>query len=379
MTRHRFENRVVWPGATLTVEGPLLHVPVSQPPGEKQQFSGAKCLQVSPTQVALITGRRVTNYAVTDFENGWDVVVFDDLSQINELAARNIVANNTETHPRTGEQLTMVQHVPIGGFVPLGAKLKDGSPHPHAGTGFGLSVIHGYPADNSVKDAHVAGDLHHYLAVFQFAFDGENFSVSSVQKLNNDEVMPGWWVMNRGLGLAIPDGEDMLFGMVAGRKGEVADAHAQRLKEAGREPYRAAHEVVGECFGSGLSRWRRGKNGWQPVSYTPVPVEGPDMAFEPSVVRDKDGSLLMTMRGKGANVPPGEEDCGLENTYEHFRVYRSADNGETWDSVIHQPEMRAPTPTTIIQAADGTLMIAANPFVPLEYDSQGRTLSLIHI
>ncbi len=374
MPSYKLDNRPAWSGATINVRGPLLHVPVDQPVDQTQQYGVGKCLQVSPHQIAVLTNRRVTNQAITDYENGWDVIVVDDISQINESGAKSVVTNTRETHPRTGQQLVMVQHLPIGGFVPLGAKLQDGRPHPHAGTGFGLAVIHGYPADNSLADAHVAKDMHHYMALFQFAFDGENFSVTDMEPLRNDEVLPGYWVYNRGLGTAIHDGEDMLSGLVAGRDDQLARAHAERLKNAGREPYLAAKDPVGECYGSGISRWRRGPNGWRPVTFTPVPKAGPDMGFEPSIVRDHDNSLLMTIRGKGANVPPGESDCGLENTYEHFQVYRSTDNGESWHSVIHQPEMRAPTPTSIVRAADGTVFIAANPFRPLEKDSKGRVV-----
>ena len=273
-----------------------------------------------------------------------------------------MVSNTTEAHPRTGEPLVMVHHLPIGGFVPLGAKLADGQPHPHAGTGFGIAPIVGYPTDNSVRVPHIAKDLHQYTALYQFAFDGENFSITDMQPLGPDELLPGWLVFNRGISTAIPDGEDLLFPMVAGRDDEIAREHAKRLKAAGREPYRSAHEAVGECYGSGLSRWQRGEAGWRPVAFQRIPGPGPDMSFEPTLVRDEDGSLIAAVRGIGTDVAPGESDCGLENTYEHFRVYRSVDNGENWESVIHQPELRAPTPVGIIRAADGSLVDRGQSF-----------------
>src|SRR5690606_21205189 len=84
------------------------------------------------------------------------------------------------------------------------------------------------------------------------------------------------------------------------------------------------------------------------------------------------GTLFLTLRGKGANVPPGETDCGLENTYEHFRVYRSTDGGLTWTSIIHQAEVRAPSPVTINSCANGDLYLAANPWRPMVMGSDGK-------
>jgi hypothetical protein len=364
--------RPAWPGVTIDCAGPLLDQPTQQPPGHVVQYGHGAIMQVSPTQVAMLVSRRVGGVAVIDFADGFEMLVFDRLEDIHCGNLQPGLTNTDAIHPRSGMPLTMVHHIPRGGFVPLGAKLADGSPHPHAGTGFGVGVLHGYPKDNSRRDAHVAADLHSYIQLVQFAFDGHRLAITNVENLCADQLIPGHHTFGRGLSGAVADGEDLLVGMVAGQENEIALAHAQRLQRSGRKPYRSAKAPVGECYGPGLARFRRGNHGWQCVDFTQVPTYGPDMASEPSVIRDRDGSILMSVRGFGANVPPGESDQGVENTFEHFRVYRSADNGRTWDSIIHLPQMRAPTPVTVNQTAGGDVFLAANPYRPLEHDMHGR-------
>lgn len=97
------------------------------------------------------------------------------------------------------------------------------------------------------------------------------------------------------------------------------------------------------------------------------------------MVRDADGSLLVSVRSKGANVEPGERDeVGKENLYQAFRVYRSKDNGKSWNRVLCLPVMRGATPVTINQMGDGEVYIAANPTLPLQKDSKGRTMAMTH-
>lgn len=359
----------------MTLSGPRLHQPVNAEPGLIQVYGVGMMWQVSPTAVALVSNLRIAGKAVVDYENGGDGLVFSSLDEIREARAVPFLRNEAGVHPRTGRPLIMVTHLTQGGFVPLGARLADGRPHPHAGTGFGIGVLHGYPADDSNSQAHVAPDLLSMLVFVQTLYDGTTFRIERIDKMPHDGLLPGWWVLNRGLGPAIPDGEDLLFGLVAGRTDAAASEHGVGARPSGRKLHAHAHGVVGEWYGSGLSRWRRGRDGWRPVSFTPVPGRGPDMAFEPSVIRDTDGSLLFTVRGKGSDAAPGEKDAGgLENTYEHFRVYRSTDQGETWASVIHLANMRTPSPVTINRTADGLPFLVANPYGEQLFDALGRKI-----
>ena len=72
------------------------------------------------------------------------------------------------------------------------------------------------------------------------------------------------------------------------------------------------------------------------------------MWAEPSLIRDLDGALLFTARGAYAD-------------FNHrIRVWRSIDNGRTWNLVMDLPNARGQAPVTLNQAADGTPYIVAN-------------------
>ena len=64
--------------------------------------------------------------------------------------------------------------------------------------------------------------------------------------------------------------------------------------------------------------------------------------IEPSLVRDRDGSLLFTERWC---YSPKEEHM--------IRVHRSEDEGRTWTEIMAVPDVKAQAPITINTAADG--------------------------
>ena len=94
--------------------------------------------QVAPDRAAVFCNVRVEGVNVTDFENGTDVIIFDDLDSISAEGAVAISRNERETGAE-GEERIVVKFPIIGGFVPRGALREDGTPHPHAGTGFGCA------------------------------------------------------------------------------------------------------------------------------------------------------------------------------------------------------------------------------------------------
>jgi hypothetical protein len=323
-------------------------------------------MQVSPTQVALMANRRVVGEAVIDFEDGSDACVFDSLAGVASATAMPLERTEDGTHPRTGQRLVMVSYAIAGGFVPVGARLEDGVPHPAAGTGFFISTRLGFPADFS--DRHPPhGDVHATHELVQLRFDGRSLTVGSRTPL--DGVPPtgaGVHVVGHPITAAIPDGRDLVSGLIGAPAEPTADGAACIPCS---HPH--AHAVFGRNYGSGFCRWQYGPRGWRLASYRPV--TGADMAFEPSLVRDADGSLLMAVRGKGLKEPPGFVTEGLENTYEHFRVYRSTDAGATWASVLHLPRIRNATPVVLNRTVGGTPFLAANPW-RRGVDSRGRTI-----
>ena len=73
-----------------------------------------------------------------DYEVGGDVILFDDISGSISSTPMAVFRNHEERNPHSNppnQPSIMVKYPMRGGFVPFQAKLSDGSPHPHAGTG----------------------------------------------------------------------------------------------------------------------------------------------------------------------------------------------------------------------------------------------------
>jgi len=275
-----------------------------------------------------------------DFESGADVIPFDCLDDISPARATTIGRNTRECHPAGGQPLLMARHLCSGGFVPLGARLKDGRPHPHAGTGFIVGTTVAFAADFSTRLHRDLPGPFSRMELHQTLWDGGAFHVTRSDYFIGERILPGWNVVGRGLGGAIPDGEDLLHGLTV-REGNGSTQ-------------------------SGLARWRRGPEGWRPVSFTPVtPSEG---FGEPSVQRDVDGRLLFAARG-ALHVSTDGESYGIA-------IWRSGDGGVSWEAVVSAPGTRGNTPTILNQAADGTPYVAGNPYTPGACDGTGRRISI---
>ena len=290
--------------------------------GPSDPFLGKPChyslgwpLQIAPRKAALICGRFLSGTGNIDFVDGADLIIFDDLANISSdkpiPLTRNILM--------LGDSTITMKFFPIGGFVPYGAKQKDGSAHPYAGTGFGFSY-------NAVKGIDESGHFDYqksievYYELFQFAYDENGFRIIRKERVKKN-LLSGWDLVQVGVSSAIPDGNDLLVGMTT---------------------------RFGNLTVSGIARWRHKENGWRPVSF--VPVTGyEDTWSEPSLIRDIDGNLLFSARGSG-------------NENFNVAVWRSMDNGETWKQVIHQKDFHARSPISLNRAADGTPYIAANLF-----------------
>jgi hypothetical protein len=233
----------------VTSGGPDLRVPADTPAGDAWYYGIGVPFQIAPGKAALSANIRKDYCPVVDFETGTDIILFDDLSTISAEGAIPISRNHEAPHPETGQPSIMMKYPVIGGFVPLGAKKADGSPHPHAGTGFGLSQVVPFVIE---KNDSVASTLSEQ---FQFAYDGDAFRVLSMN-LVEKRLIPG-------MTNAIPDGDDLLFTMWE------AGGHA------------------------GIARWRHdSQDGWQRISYVPI-AEGHS---EPSLIRDVNGSFLFSAR-----------------------------------------------------------------------------------
>ena len=350
----------------VSLHGPRLTASALDEPRWPAVYGLGSLLQVSPTHVLLVANRRVLGKAIVDFEDGADGFIFDRIEALDADGAIPLSRNEDMLHPETGVPLTIVQHLSTGGFVPLGARLPDGSPHRAAGTGYLLSCGVAHLADHSERHL-TRAHAHSIVEIIQLRFDGTALSVTGRDRCETGHMPMGYGKIRHPLQNAIPDGEDLLAGLTV--------APIDRSVECIPSTHPHGGGRYGRNFGSGLCRWRHDGTGWRPIHFTPI--TGPDMAGEPTLIRDRDGSLLMSVRGKGSDAPPGEmhKGHGIENTYEHFRVYRSADNGKTWEEVVHLPRQRCATPVVLNRTAGGRPYLTGNPFqTQAEADPRGRII-----
>ncbi|MFN0167009.1 MAG: sialidase family protein, partial [Bryobacteraceae bacterium] len=272
-----------------------------------------------------------------DFEVGVDIVRFDSVTSVRAEAPLVLTRNHEESNLNSkpaGARAVMVKYPARGGFVPLGARHSDGSPHPLAGTGFAINQAIARRIGPSGSLYHEVGTFapeegYSYYEVHQLAYDGSALRVTATERVFAGDLLAGWRVTGEGLANAIPDGNDFLVGMSAAKPGVEA--------------------------GAGVMRWKHDGKRWVPTEFTPVTAE--DRSSEASLVRDRDGSLLFSARA------PGEPD------YHDARVWRSGDRGGTWTKVIHVRGIISSGPITLNEAADSTLYIGANlyqvPFEPI--------------
>jgi hypothetical protein len=318
-----------------------LTIPGGTPPGQNWRYGMGIPLQLDATTVGLLVNIRRNATPYGDFEVGTDLVLFDDLNRISAGRVVSISRPSRQPHPATGASSVTAKYPVVGGFVPHGAKGARGEPHPHAGRGFGFSQIAFYPADFS-KPLPPENQLGYEIEVQQFGYDGKQFKTSQPKRLKHWPVGNGWAIRAPGLSSAIADGNDLLLAVTCAKPG--------------------ADSV------SGVARFQCGSDGWQPASFTPITDRSVNW-YEPSLIRDTDGSLLFTARnshfaGKG-DIP----------------LWRSRDGGRTWELLFLLQGVRTGTPLVLNQAADGTPYLATNTamgtdrnilqIVPLKADRSG--------
>ena len=313
-------------GITGVTRGPRdLAIPPSTPDGEQWIYQLGIPFQLSPTEAGMFCNIRVGGSRIIDLEASSDLILFDDLNRITAERAVSLNRHRQIDHPRTGERIYLSAMPMLGGFVPLGAKRADGSPHPHAGTGYGLSHYIGVPVALEQKaDAHwdFQSDIFMSLVLQQYEYDGKSFRITRAGEIAENELLPGWNVLSHSLSPAIASGDDLISGISTGRI---------------------------NAWDSGFVRWQRGADGcWRPVQYQRIVSD----TLEPSLIRDVDGSLLMLFRPW----------YGTNKEVDHLRIYRSRDEGATWEVILTEKPFWQGCPMTLNRAADGTPYMVLNRY-----------------
>ena len=288
--------------------------PPEPSPGQVERYGLFAPLQIGPRTAAGFCNRRTVGNGHWDYEDGSDVLIFDDLGNLGKNPPAPLTRDETERDEKTGGTRVIVKYPVGGGFVPLGALNARGAKHPHAGTGFGNCVTLSYLTDEAGY-YNWRQECVHRIERRQFSYDGASFRVVGASV--HDDADPlrvrgsGWAVENGAMSVSLPSGDDLLMPLLARREGETA------------------------C---GLCRWRREADEWRPVEFAPV-AEG----TEPSMVRERDGALLFAVRHAG-----------------DIRVWRSTDEGRTWTKIVDLPQACSSAPISINRAQDGSPFIAAN-------------------
>lgn len=300
----------------------LSNVP-GAPADEVWVYQCGNPVQLSATQAGIFCNIRRSGVPAIDLEVGNDLIVFDDPGRVDARWATPINRGRVVKHPRTGADKLLSVYMVSGGFVPVGAKDEAGRPHPHAGTGFGVTTAIGYDTDLATvpKDVRAQCDPLKLINLQQYRFDGTTFTITDDQMIDPHDLLPGWSI-RKGLSGAIPEGHDLLSPCVA-----------------------TAHGDEASC--AGISRWQRRDETWRITNFTPITAR--DGSFEPTLLRDTDGSLLFTARGPSGGTKP-------------IVLWRSADGGESWEKLIDSPDARAgSSPVTLSRALDGTPFIISHP------------------
>lgn len=154
--------------------GRLLRTAAKQPEGTSNTviYELGKLFQLDRSHLLLVASMR--EQGGHDFCVGNDGFVFERLSDIAPEKA--IPINRLDPHYRlkgNGAPAVQGRFPASGGFVPLGAKLADGKPHPAAGTGFLFSGALTFLPDRSNGHPQ-AGRADRTIEFLQLRWDGKS-------------------------------------------------------------------------------------------------------------------------------------------------------------------------------------------------------------
>ncbi len=304
---------------------------------------GACMFQLSPTEIGvvpLIRGNS-SRLQTVDLLMGSDLLILDQVDPIGSKAVIPLTRTERGIDPRNGKPMLLMKTIACIGFVPVGALTADGTPHPHAGTGFGLAQVFGVPLDENGKAATygwwLADEPYMARELQQYRYDGKRFRIEKTEAVPVDGLLDGWVFLANPLFNLCIDGDEFIGGFAAI---PVGDTPLHPMELTGRF-------VHSTGLTSGVGRFRRLAGGWRLVDFQVVP--GAENLVEHTLVRGPDGGLYFSGRGRAAS------------NLNTVSLWRSTDDSATWERVLHVPDGRAGTPVSINRALDGSLYFAGNP------------------
>ena len=327
----------------------VLTVPPDRPPTGSLRYSLGFPFQAGPHTCGLLLMRMTEETPNYGFLDGSDVILLDALKQADPPRIFAATRNAYELGSTPDSNHLFMRSPLIGGFVPLGALRADGTPHPHAGTGFGLAQAHRVPFRDNLF-SWVSPERSDFNEIYQLAYDGTTFTARLSDCRAQTATDPlqigdtGWWIMVSGLSSAIPDGDDLLSAATVARDN-------------------------GTPVSVGVIRWTCRQGTWKPTAYDPVAISsgpaptGPTPTeqcpwMEPSLARANDNSLFFTARDRDSFQQEGDQGQGYQ-----LRLWRSTPAG-LWHDMWKVPNARLNAPLSINVTTDGTPYMVSTPYDP---------------
>lgn len=165
----------------------LVHAPATAPACSKlpTSYELGSCFQLDRDHCLLVSS--IDEQGGPDLCVGNDAFIFTKLSDIK--AENAIVINRAEPDFKSGTHTGFLAKYHCSGcFVPLGALLPNGKPHPAAGTGLLMSICVLYASDRSDPAAASQDDSNwrswETLDEFiQIRWDGKNLKITGIEKI----------------------------------------------------------------------------------------------------------------------------------------------------------------------------------------------------
>jgi hypothetical protein len=299
--------------------GRLLDHPSKQPENTTMptSYEVGKLFQLDRTTALLVASLR--EQGGHDFSVGNDAFIFRDLSDIIPEHAIPLNRLDPKYRLKSGNGTAVLAKYYVNGmFVPLGAKLANGRPHPAQGTGFFLTTAMAFLPDRS--DTHPDNDI--FIELLQVRWNGKTL------RLHKD-IIP-----QPPLGKY----QDIGFNCIEDNGSALCPFTSDQGIVVTRFEYRSGSwspTVYGRTFATVkfTSSWTV----WPGSTKKRFSFGG---ELEPSLRRTDEGYLLHT-RG----------------TDSYGRVYRSQD-GMNFTPVFNHPNQSVPQ--ILSQGLDGSLYIATN-------------------
>jgi hypothetical protein len=154
--------------------GQILARPAKQPEGTQGAvaYELGRCLQLDRDHCLVV--------ASMDEQGGGDLCVGNDafvVQKLSDVAAAKAIPINRSVYETTpgGDKRFVAKYPAVGNFVPLGARLPNGKPHPAAGTGVLFSCTSTYRAEDKTED----DKTKRMVEVIQLQWDGSQLQVVS--------------------------------------------------------------------------------------------------------------------------------------------------------------------------------------------------------